>query len=248
MSRNGKTKHPVLQALLPLPAGLALGFILAVLTWKLPDGISLFMLGIAFAAGIGLWVWAVKRKDRGHIEIFSLAFSFVSMIGLGVTVKRISEPVNLVRTPLLFWGVAIALGFLGGGLCLWLIDLEWRYNSDYRRKFVWIALLITGFAVIYSFCFGVQLLFCVGRLMNPAAEQTAAAVVVEAEEISSSFGKATIVSYYGTVTETELTAQGERLCLSRETYEALEPGDQVKVILYSGILGASWLECVPLDG
>jgi len=247
VSRGGKGKHPFLRFLLSVPAGIGLGILLTLLSLKLPQGAALLLLGAGLAAGLAFYAWALKRKDRGYLEVFALIFSLLSGAALSAMARKLSTPVNLVEPTPLFLGLAVGIGLLGGGLCLWLIGLDWRYGDDNRKRPIWAGLLITGLVALGSFGFGMNLLSGVVRLADTGVERTVTAAVVELERERHSYGRfGSSASYYAAVTETEWTGEGERLSLSRETYEALTVGGPARILLHPGILGVPWLECVPL--
>ncbi len=247
MSRRGKTKHPLFRFLLPIPAGIGLGILLVFLSLELPQGAALLLLGAGLVAGIALYAWALKRENRGDLGVFALLFSLLSCAALKVMAEAIRGPVNPVKLSPLFWGLAVGIGLLGGGLCLWLMDLEWRYGDNTCGRSGWIGLLMIGVAAAASFSIGMDLLLGVGRLVDTGAAQTMTVEVVELEQERHSSGRyGSTTFYYATVTETEWTEQGERLRLSRETYEALTVGGPARILLHPGILGVPWLECVPL--
>lgn len=143
-----------------------------------------------------------------------------------------------------FWGrgrlrgISIALGVLAAALVFW---------RDKKRREKPSILFALYFGLIIFSCAHNGLL-SLNILVDHRPETRTAAQVLRVEkerrETFSRFGSRTYTLYYAVVKENELTRGGTWLRVERETYEALEPGDQVELILHPGALGDPWLECV----
>ena len=144
--------------------------------------------------------------------------------------------------------IAVVVGLLGGGICLWIIDLEWRYSRSRKERSVLAALLMTAITAFASFGFGVGLLSCANLLLDHASpRQTVATVEDLQQEYHSGSRFSDYYTYYVTVSDNELTGESARLSVDEQRYEALAVGDEVLVLLHPGALGQAWWECVPAD-
>lgn len=226
-------------------AGIGLPFCLAFLMRRLPDMAAILIASVYFLASVPLLAWAIKR-GKGSLEIFALMSIIFGAALFGGISRNVTDNMTFYGFPWVFLVIAVAVGLLGGGICLWIIDLEWRYSRSKERRSVLAALLEAAVIAFASFGFGMGILDCANLLLDHASPRQTTATVEELQREYCIGGRyrSGYYTYYVTVSGNELTGESARLSVDEQRYEALAVGDEVLVLLHPGALGQAWLECV----
>ncbi len=136
---------------------------------------------------------------------------------------------------------------ISAGLGIWAAVKHFRREKKYRdmgRASVSLAVIlgIFCFGICHSVLLGVNVLTDVRE-----ARQTTVPVIRVERESRTIYGRVTrdYTAYFAVVGENDLT-EARKFPVNKTDYDRLEPGDEVRIILHPGALGAPWLECVPV--
>lgn len=221
-----------------LGIGLAFFVVALPMIFRWPIKWAVVVMTAALLTGAGI-CWICRRLDWPFLPFFKaftcMILPFWSLVlNLGVI-----EKVTLWNTG--------HLKVISIALAIWAGVKLFRWEKKHRdmgRASVLLAVII-GF-----FCFSLCHSALVGINVfadRRGTQQTAARVIrVEQGRRAAIVGRVShsYTVYFVRVAENDLTEAG-RFPIDKTLYDTLEPGDEVRLVLHPGALGAPWLECVP---
>lgn len=223
-------------------AGLAIFLALALIFLEWPTRWAMAVMTAALLAGIGM-CWVCKRFDWPFLFFFE-AFSSTILIFWSLILRlEVTERVALRNIEHL-----TAISAIPG---IWVAVKHFRWEKKYRdmsRASVFVAVII-GLCCFFL-CHGALLGVNVLADSRPAQSTMAQVLRVESEWRldGGRYTSGSYTVYFAVVKENDLTRGGTRLPVDKAAYEELKPGDEVRITLHPGALGAPWLECVTAEG